>query len=252
MRGRLDVLGTAFALLVVFAFTVSGAAAQQSGERAEQPGAFDFYLMNFTVAPSFCALSARYAEKQECQIGTDVAFRNTPLTVHGLWPNRERVSVNLQPQYCAGPSLGRLSLPLRESLARYMPGVADGLERYEWRRHGTCSGLEPEAYFSTVVRLAEHANNTIGGAMRELFGKDVRIDDLLAAVRAKEPELAAAMVVNCRFSRQEAGPSRAYIEEIRVVLSKDFTPEPAEQVGFGQNSGCPSRTGFLPDGFGRR
>ena len=208
--------------------------------------------MSFTVAPSFCALAARYADKQECQIGTDAAFRDTPLTVHGLWPNRERVSVNLQPQYCAGPSLGRLSPSVRESLARYMPGVADGLERYEWRRHGTCSGLDPEAYFSAVVRLAELANDAIGGAMRDLLGREVRIDDLLAAVRVKEPALAAAIVVNCRFSRQETGPSRAYIEEIRVVLSKDFAPEPAERVGFGQNSGCPSRTGFLPDGFGRR
>ncbi len=248
MRRLPSVAGVTFAAVMAFACFIANAMAQ----RAEQPGAFDYYLMSFTVAPSFCALSSRYAEKQECQIDTDAAFHETPLTVHGLWPNRERVSVNLQPQYCAGPSLGTLSPSLRESLVRYMPGVADGLERYEWRRHGACSGLEPETYFAAVVRLAQHANDTIGAAMRDQLGKDVRIDDLLAAVRAKEPALAAAMVVSCRFSRQETGPSRAYIEEIRVVLSKDFMPEPAERVGFGQNSGCPGRTGFLPDGFGPR
>ncbi len=228
--------------------------AQPAADRTtEQPGVFDFYLMNFTIAPSFCALSARYAEKQECQSTTDASFRDTPLTVHGLWPNRERVSVNLQPQYCAGPPLGRLSPSVRQSLVRYMPGMTDGLDRYEWRRHGTCSGLEADAYFTTVIHLAEWANDKIGAVLRDggLLGREVRVDDLLGAVAAKEPALAAAMIVNCRFSREEGGPSRAYIEEIRVVLSKEFKPEPAERVGFGQNSGCPNRTGFLPGGFAR-
>lgn len=228
--------------------------AQPAADRTtEQPRVFDFYLLNFTIAPSFCALSARYAEKQECQSTTDASFRDPPLTVHGLWPNRERVSVNLQPQYCAGPPLGRLSPSVRQSLVRYMPGMTDGLDRYEWRRHGTCSGLEADAYFTTVIHLAEWANDKIGAVLRDggLLGREVRVDDLLGAVAAKAPALAAAMIVNCRFSREEGGPSRAYIEEIRVVLSKEFKPEPAERVGFGQNSGCPNRTGFLPGGFAR-
>ena len=171
-----------------------------------------------------------------------------PLTVHGLWPNRERVSVNLQPQYCAGPPLGRLSPALREKLAHVMPGVADGLERYEWRRHGTCSGLTPEAYFSAVVRLAEQADATIGAALRDggMLGHEMKVDDLIAAVAAKDASLAAAMVVSCRFPREDGGSSRAYVQEIRLVLSKDFSPEPAEHVGFGQNSGCPGKAGFLP------
>ena len=230
------------------------ASAQPAATARDQdtPGAFDFYLMSFTIAPSFCALSARYAEKEECRGATDAAFRETPLTVHGLWPNRERVSVNLQPQYCGEERLPRLSPALREQLRRFMPGTADGLDRYEWRRHGTCSGLEPEAYFSTIVRLAERANATIGAALRDggLLGQEVKIDDLLKAVGGKDPALAAAIVVSCRFPRGEAEDQRrALITEIRLVLTKDLSPEPAERVGFGQNSGCPGRAGFLPGGF---
>jgi ribonuclease T2 len=234
---------------------VSAIAAQpDAATEQEPPGKFDFYLMSFTIAPSFCALSARYADKQECRAATDAAYRATPLTVHGLWPNRERVSVNLQPQYCAGPQFGRLPPALREKLAHFMPGVADGLDRYEWRRHGACSGLTPEAYFATVVRLAEQADATIGAVLRNggMLGQEIKVDDLLAAVAAKDPAVAAAMVVSCRFPREDGGPSRAYVQEIRVVLSKDFTPEPAAQVGFGQNSGCPGKAGFLPGGFGGR
>jgi ribonuclease T2 len=136
-----------------------------------------------------------------------------------------------------------------------MPGVADGLDRYEWRRHGVCTGLTAEAYFSAVVRLAEQADATIGAVLRDggMLGHEVKVDDLLAAVAAKDASLAAAMIVSCRFPREGgSGPSRAYIQEIRLVLSKDFVPEPAEHVGFGQNSGCPGKAGFLPGGFAAR
>ncbi len=231
------------------------AVAQPDASREQEPpGKFDFYLMSFTIAPSFCALSARYAEKQECRGATDAGYRATPLTVHGLWPNRERVSVNLQPQYCAGPPLGQLSPSLREKLAHWMPGVADGLDRYEWRRHGACSGLTPEAYFSAAVRLAERADATIGAVLRDggMLGHEVKVDDIVAAVAAKDSPLAAAMVVSCRFPREDGGPSRAYVQEIRLVLTRDFAPEPAERVGFGQNSGCPGKAGFLPGGFAAR
>ena len=250
------ILGRSCWLVALLAVCLARTAAAQPAEArdGDPPGAFDYYLMSFTIAPSFCALSARNAEKQECRDATDAAYRETPLTVHGLWPNRERMSVNRQPQYCAGPQFGRLPPGLREPLARYMPGSADGLDRYEWRRHGACSGMAPDAYFGEIVQLAERANQTIGAALRDggMLGREVRLDDLLTAVKAKDPSLAPAIVMNCRFSRRQDGnESRAYIAEIRIVLSKDFAPEPAERVGFGQNSGCPGGAGFLPGGFGR-
>src|SRR6185312_16014738 len=164
---------------MVLCFVTHAATAQQDMARdQEPPGKFDFYLMSFTIAPSFCALSARYAEKQECRAGTDAAYRAMPLTVHGLWPNRERVSVNLQPQYCAGPRLDNLSPGLRGKLTQVMPGVADGLDRYEWRRHGVCTGLTAEAYFSAVVRLAEQADATIGAVLRDggMLGHEMKVD----------------------------------------------------------------------------
>ncbi len=225
---------------------------QPVGEREQdRPGAFDFYLMSFSIAPSFCALSPRNAEKQECHDGTDEGYRAIPLTVHGLWPNRERVSVNQQPQYCSEERLGRLPPELRAQLARYMPSSADGLDTYEWRRHGTCSGLAPEVYFGTIVRLAEQANATIGAVLRDsgAMGRELRIDDLVAAVAAKDPALASAIVVTCRFPRGEEAERRALVEEIRVVMTKDFKPAEAERVGFRQNSGCPGRAGYLPAGF---
>jgi ribonuclease T2 len=211
---------------------------------AAQAGSFDFYLLSLSVAPAFCALSPANQAKQECQDLSDQAFEQTPLTVHGLWPNRAGVSVNRQPHDCGGPPLGTLPDGLQGDLGRYMPG-GPGLEAHEWRKHGTCSGLSPEAYFTTVVNLARHANETIGAVMQDrgMLGQRMRISDLLSGVAAKDPALAQAIVVDCAHPR---GGGAALVEEIRVVLSKDLQPEPVASVGMGHNAGCPGGAGLVP------
>lgn len=236
-------LGLACATVLPLIAADPSGAGQRGGP--SQPGDFDYYLLSLSIAPSFCALSPANKAKDECQALTETDFQNTPLTVHGLWPNRAHVSVNRQPHDCPGPPLDPLPEPAQADLARYMPG-GPGLERYEWRKHGTCSGLASTEYFAAVVRLARHANDTIGAAMRErgMLGHTLRIADLLAAVAAREPALAQAIVVDCRFPR---GGGQALVDEIRIVLSKDLVPIPAGNVGFGQNSGCPRGAGFVPD-----
>jgi ribonuclease T2 len=213
--------------------------------QAAAPGAFDYYLLSLSIAPSFCVLSPANQAKQECQALTEADFRQTPLTVHGLWPNRAGVSVNLQPHDCEGPPLGPLPSATQAELRRYMPG-GPGLARYEWRKHGACSGLAPEAYFAAVADLARKANDTIGTAMRDggMLGQHLRIAELLAAVTARDAALAPAIVVDCR---QPRGGGEALVDEIRVVLSKDLRPVPAASVGLGQNSGCPGGAGLVPD-----
>ena len=202
-------------------------------------------MLSLSVAPSFCVLSPANRAKQECHALTEADFRQTPLTVHGLWPNRARVSVNLQPHDCEGPPLGPLPEETRLELRRYMPG-GPGLARYEWRKHGTCSGLSPETYFATVAELARKANETIGVAMRDrgMLGQQLQISDLLSAVAARDQSLAPAIVVDCR---QPSGGGEALVDEIQVVLSKDLRPMPAASVGLGQNSGCPRGAGLVPD-----
>jgi ribonuclease T2 len=219
----------------------------QSRQRypAAEPGDFDYYLLSLSLAPSFCALSPANQAKQECRSLTEADFRRTPLTVHGLWPNRTGVSVNRQPQDCDGPPLGGLPEATQADLRRYMPG-GPGLARYEWRKHGACSGLSPESYFAAVASLARKANDTIGVAIMQqgVPGQRLRIADLLSAVAARDAALAPAIVVDCRQTR---GGGEALVDEIRVVLSKDLQPVPAESVGLGQNSGCPRGAGLVPD-----
>jgi ribonuclease T2 len=220
----------------------------QARHRAEAipAGDFDYFLLSLSVAPSFCSLSPGNQAKQECQLLTGTDFQRTPLTLHGLWPNRAGVSVNRQPHDCEGPPF-TVSDAVQADLRRTMPG-GPGLARYEWRKHGTCSGLSSEAYFGTMARLAQRANETIGAAMRDqhMLGRTVRIADLLKAAAERDQALDGAIVVDCRSPR---GGGEALIDEIRIVLSKDFRPIAASGVGMGQNSGCPGGAGRLPEGL---
>ncbi len=235
------------ALIAILVLGASFTAEARHRSHRSDAGGFDYYLLSLSVAPSFCALSPANQARAECRMLTDADYRRTPLTVHGLWPNRAYVSVNRQPQHCPGPPLTTLSPELQAQLQRLMPG-GPGLARHEWERHGTCSGLSPEAYFATLVRLAQSADAVVGGVLRDdgLLGREVRVADLLAGVATRDPALARAIVVGCRFARGNAGDDRALIDEIRIPLSKDLAPIPADSVGLGQNSGCPQGAGFLP------
>jgi ribonuclease T2 len=206
-------------------------------------GVFDYYLLSLSLAPSFCALSAANRAQDECRTLTEGDFEKTPLTVHGLWPNRAHVSVNLQPHDCPGPPFD-VPPSVQLDLRRYMPG-GPALERHEWRKHGTCSGEAPWVYFAAIVSLARQANETIGAVLRDrgMLGQTVRVTDLLSAVAARDPATAAAIVVDCR---QPGGGGEFLIDEIRLVLSKDLRPMSASGVGLGQNSGCPRGGGRIP------
>ena len=201
---------------------------------------FDYYLLSLSVEPSFCAGSARDAGKPECRRLTAASFRETPLTLHGLWPNRARVGARQQPQDCDGPAF-QLSSATEAALQHVMPG-GTGLARYEWRKHGTCSGLEPDRYFAAAAGLAQQANATIGPIVLA-SGGSVRLADVQQRLAATDPALAAAVILDCRFARGGGG---ALLEEVRLTLGRDLRPIPAASVGLGQNSGCPAGEGRIP------
>ena len=198
--------------------TASGAQAQDyggfRGRSGGEPGSFDFYVLALSWSPSYCTGEGgkRDADGQ-CAPGRGLGF-----VVHGLWP-----------QYARGfPSnCGAFPRPLtREALSaagQIMPSA--GLARHEWRTHGSCSGLDPTAYFK-AVRAAREAV-TIPDAYRkpgdEQRAKPIEIARAFSeANQGLRPDM---MSVTCR---------RGQLEEVRICFSKDlkgFTtcPEVARQ-----------------------
>ncbi|WP_343057326.1 ribonuclease T2 [Chthonobacter rhizosphaerae] len=164
----------------------------------DRPGDFDFYVLALSWSPSWCEAEGD-ADDPQCDGRRPFAF-----TVHGLWPQRERG----WPEFCrADEGPGRATL---DGVLDVMP--SRGLARYQWRKHGACSGLDPAAYFDTLRRARETV--TIPPAYRRLDRwASVRPGQVEADFLAANPGLPAdAVAVTCDERR---------LREVRVCLTKD-------------------------------
>ncbi len=102
------------------------------GRAQEQvaPGQFDFYLLNLSWSPEFCATHS----SPEC--GKGLGF-----VMHGLWP--QDVTGDY-PEACSdapGPADPGVDTDIYPTAS---------LVEHEWQTHGTCSGLSADGYFEAV------------------------------------------------------------------------------------------------------
>lgn len=104
-------------------------------------GQFDFYVLSLSWSPSYCEVAedrmGGRARDRQCS-GRPFAF-----VVHGFWPQYERGF----PFDCQVPA-PRLARAIVADMLDIMPSPR--LVFHEWDRHGTCSGLSPNAYFGLV------------------------------------------------------------------------------------------------------
>lgn len=184
--------------IVAFAMTLGQADAQ--GRQNGVPGQFDYYVLSLSWSPSFCETATGNARRQQC------GARPYAFVVHGLWPQFERGF----PQSCQVPP-PRLAHDIMTGMLDLMP--APGLIFHEWDQHGTCSGLQPDEYFSLVrkarARVAippPYANPT--APMTVTPGQVVT-----AFVGANEGLTAAAITIDC---------DRTRLREVRICLTRDL------------------------------
>lgn len=128
------------ALLALCAGLASNAGAQER----DRAGDFDFYVLALSWSPSFCASREGRSNRDQCRADTPYGF-----VVHGLWPQRETG----YPRDCGSDEPARVPQSLVDSLSDIMPG--GGLVGGQWRKHGTCTGLDQEEYFSLVRQAFE-------------------------------------------------------------------------------------------------
>nr|WP_230531635.1 ribonuclease T2 [Microvirga roseola] len=136
------ILGRCLALLgAAFFLTIPGAAQPPREARGAPAGQFDFYVLALSWSPGFCEI--RGSRHRQCDAGSGLGF-----VLHGLWPQNERG----YPSFC-------------EPSGRFAPRAAveeakdlfpdENLARYQWRKHGTCTGESPSAYFRAARRARE-------------------------------------------------------------------------------------------------
>lgn len=197
-RGRGPVWRAFCAFAALAAVLATGAARAEEGGT---PGKFDFYVLSLSWSPSYCAGQKPGRGGEQCNSGRPYAF-----VVHGLWPQYERG----YPSDCVvpAPALDRGEV---DAMLDLMPSPA--LVRHEWKAHGTCSGLDPAAYFAAVrtARQAVKVPAAYGTLTRPLTTAPKAVE---AAFLADNPALKPdAISVQCRRDR---------LTEVRICMDRDF------------------------------
>jgi len=170
-----------------------------AGFRSGAPsGNFDFYVLALSWSPGFC--DSVGGSHDQCEPGRGFGF-----VVHGLWPQNEHGF----PSDCDGPRS-----PSRIALERANGVFPDErLARYEWRKHGTCSGRSPSDYFADVSRARE-AVTIPAPFVRPTQDQTYTPIDIERAFYDVNPRLRPGMMaVACR---------RNVFEEVRICMSKDL------------------------------
>ena len=192
---------------------------QKATERdtAGQNGAYDYYVMALSWSPTFC--QTHPDEEEQC------GHKGYGFVLHGLWPQYEGGN---GPQRCASDAE-----PDRHTVAQalaFMPSRR--LINHEWRAHGTCSGLDPAAYF----QLADRAFASLQvPAELKAPRRDVQTtaDDLRAALKRANPALRDDMLsLHC---------SQGELVEVRLCLDKDLA---LRRCGKRMRTGCPVSAPF--------
>lgn len=187
----------------ILVLLLSAVMAQADGEKA---GEFDYYVMALSWSPTWCAIEGDARDAEQCD--TDLGW-----SLHGLWPQFHRG----YPSYCNTVERA----PSRRDTGEMADIMGSGgLAWHQWKKHGVCSGLSPDAYFDLSRRAYDSVKRP--DVFRRL-NKEVKLPATLieeAFIKANpqfEPDM---LTVTCRDSR---------IQEVRVCLSKDLDPVPCGQ-----------------------
>jgi ribonuclease T2 len=246
--------------LLTMLLLIAGCEARQAATSdAGQKAGYDYYLLALSLAPAFCedALGNRRVPHQ-CRDVDLADFQRQPLTLHGLWPNNRS---GRHPFYCNGErdrggmcDQTRVRLPesLAAQLAVAMPGTADCLDRHEWAKHGSCTGLEMADYFSESLRLTQRANQAMGEALSRHAGGEIGLDTLRAQIAARDPALLESVVFDCRTPKSDTPARRSpMLREVRIYFHVQPDGRPGAPMNFREagarhyNSGCPAARAYI-------
>ena len=182
-------------LLGALAFAPSAGLAQETGN-------FDFYVFTLSWSPGFCDTGGADKSPGQCASGAGTGF-----VVHGLWPDS---SFGPNPQNC------QYGVSIPGGALRLTDGVYpdEGLARYEYLKHGTCSGLDPQAYFGAVKELRD----------------GIVVPDMLKAPRQRltlaPNDLEQAFIAvnaNLRADNMAITCENGELVDVRICVSKDLS-----------------------------
>jgi ribonuclease T2 len=162
---------------------------------ATQP--FDYYLLNLSWSPEFCH---SHPNATECA-------QHPAFVLHGLWPQN---TDGTYPQNCS-------TAPGPADPSRYSDIYPDpGLLQHEWRTHGTCSGLTPDAFFNAA--RAAFQSIVIPPTLTQLTTQiSLPPAQILGLVTTANPTItSSSLALSC---------GNNYLTAIEVCLDKQLHPK---------------------------
>jgi ribonuclease T2 len=175
-----------------------------SGSASSTAGAFDYYALVLSWSPTHCSTPEGADDELQCarRDGRRYAF-----VLHGLWPQYERG----YPESCPTRNRPWVPQPVIDGMLDIMP--SPGLVKHEFRKHGTCSGLNATQYYELSRRLFERIE--IPSRFKNPFeGQFLRPDEVVDELVAANPGLEAEMVaVAC------GGPGNR-LRDVRICFTK--------------------------------
>lgn len=192
-----------------------------------EAGDFNYYMLVLSWSPTYCDAQQDQGRDggQQCSGQRPYAF-----VLHGLWPQYE----NGWPENCPTHDRPWVSNDLIGKMLDIMPARA--LVIHEYKKHGTCSGLSPDAYFDAARKLFEGIKIPERyAAPREALkvSSSELKQDLLTANPALSSE---AVAISC---------NRDKLRDIRVCFTRDFKPRSCGS-GDMRRSSCPMDKIILP------
>lgn len=182
---------------------------------------FDFYVLALSWTPTHCKLNSRSADRHQC------GDRPFGFTVHGLWPQFNKG----YPEYCQ-TTQSYVPRHIVSQLSSIMPSA--GLIGYQWRKHGSCSGLSQAAYFNALK--SAYNKVVIPSNLRNLTSaQNINPQQIKNTfLRANSQMKSDNIIVTCRAN---------HLQEVRICMSKDL--EFTSCKGLAKDS-CKSRSVNMP------
>jgi len=175
-----------------------------SGRNASEgiPGQFDYYTLVLSWSPTYCASQPRDDTQCRPRDGRPYAF-----VLHGLWPQYERG----YPRFCHTRERPFVPRAIIDRMQDIMPSPR--LTIHEYRKHGTCSGLDPAAYYDlarTLFARLKIPTRYLGPGSQQFVAPSQLVREFTTANPDLSPE---AVAVAC------GGPGNR-LKEVRICFTR--------------------------------
>jgi ribonuclease T2 len=195
---------------------IQAQACAKDGKSKGKAGKFDYYALVLGWSPHHCrGKDVTDADNFQCKTN------RFGFVVDGLWPVRNNGKLS---QYCAGSSVPARPAELVAETMCTIPNA--NAVQCAWKKQGTCTGLDDEAYFATVREL--YAGLHFPPEFQQPFINDkvVKASDFIDAMIAANPSLKPENIgLIC-----EGGGVSNTLEKITVCYDSDLKPNPCGRV----------------------